>query len=506
MQPEMLVHMIILHMTKGYNSSIIMRREKVGSRKMGLFDEIKTDIDVNNNESDSSDLPFMSIGEKNYKVVIENAEKKLEDICMTKATDIYGDVIPKFVLDRLGEEICMINKNGYACIYLVASDLAKYSRGEGYPVTCRGTLASSLVTFLCGISEVNPLPAHYYCPNCHHFELAKPVDSDDRLCGYELMAKKCPECSYIMQSDGADIMHEINMGIYMDKEPSVFLNFAPEIRSDIVKYIALKYSNCQVFIGGTKIEKEDGIVKRGVHPGAVYIVPGGVDISLYTTMREPRKDNDYLGLPISEENYLKLDEHFKSYSILTQPELGMLHDLENDTGFKYSDIPLNDNDVIRAFTDMPNLFMEKFSELYCNAVSILEPKCFSDIVKIEGLVHCSGNWEANICEVIRDYSIDDIIVSRDDILHYLLSKDISKSEAYLIMSYISKGKGLTDDVITIMKKAGVPRDYIVRCKHILYLYPLSQLIDYTLVNWRLAYYFLNYPDAYKNTYIRHLGE
>ena len=473
---------------------------------MGLFDEIKTDIDVENKETEDSDYPFMSFKEKNHKVVIENAEKKLEDICMSKATDIYGDVIPKTVLDRLGEELCMINKNGYASIYLVASDLANYSRGAGYPVTCRGTLASSLVTFLCGISEVNPLPAHYYCPNCHHFELAKPVDSNDRLCGYELMAKKCPECSYIMQSDGADIMQEINMGIHMDKEPSVFLNFAPEIRGDVAKHIAMNYSNSQVFRGGTKIEKEDGTIKRGVHPGAVYIVPGGVDISLYTTMRESKMDNDDLGLPVSEENYLKLDEHFKSYSILTQPELAMLHDLENDTGFKYSDIPLNDNDVIRAFRDMPNLFMEKFSELYRNAVSILEPKCFSDIVKIEGLVHCSGNWKANICEVIRGYSIDDIIASRDDILLYLLSKDISKSEAYLIMSYISKGKGLTDDSINIMKKAGVTRDYIERCKHIQYLYPLSQLVDYTLVNWRLAYYFLHFPDAYKKAYIRHFGE
>ena len=223
-------------------------------------------------------------------------------------------------------------------------------------------------------------------------------------------------------------------------------------------------------------------------------------------MREPNQNNDNLNLCISEEDYHRLDEHFKSYGVLTQPELGMLYNLEHDTGFKYSDISLNDNDVIRAFTDMPNLFMEKFSELYRNAVSILEPKCFSDIVKIEGLVHCSGNWKANVCEVIRGYSIDDIISSRDDILQYLLSKDISKSEAYLIMSYISKGKGLTDDTIDIMKQAGVTRDYIERCKYIQYLYPLSQLIDYTLVNWRLAYYFLNYPDAYKRTYIRHFGE
>ena len=473
---------------------------------MGSFDEIKTDIDVNNNETDNSDMPFMSFKEKNYKVVIENAEKKLEDICMTKAIEIYGDIIPKTVLDRLGDELCIINKNEYASIYLVASDLANYSRGEGYPVTCRGTLASSLVTFLCGISEVNPLPAHYYCPKCHHFELATSAKDNYRLCGYDLTTKNCPQCSHVMKSDGVDIMPEINMGIHLDKEPSVFLNFAPEIRSEVVKYIAMNYSNSQVFRGGTKIEKEDGTIKRGVHPGAVYIVPGGVDISLYTTMRESKMDNDDLGLPVSEENYLKLDEHFKSYSILTQPELGMLHDLENDTGFKYRDIPLNDNDVIRAFRDMPNLFMEKFSELYRNAVSILEPKCFSDIVKIEGLVQCSGNWKANICEVIRGYSIDDIIASRDDILLYLLSKDISKSEAYLIMSYISKGKGLTDDSINIMKKAGVTRDYIERCKQIQYLYPLSQLIDYSLVNWRLAYYYLHYPDAYKKAYIRHLGE
>lgn len=441
---------------------------------------------------------------KKYHFEMPAADYILKIRCANKAAALYGDPIPLPILDRMTVEVSAIRVNKHATHYLIASELAKYSTEKGYLVSTRGMLPSSLVSFLSGISNVNPLPAHYSCPQCHHFEMIENDGNNHRICGHDLPDKACPECGTLMQADGADIRSEINMGLDFDKEPDITLNFAPHIYREIIEHIKAEFSRNQIFRAGVKVVLPDGTIRKNIHPGGIYIVPGSVDVSDITALREHEPEDEINlddGLLITEEHYNNIDDKLKKYDILTLPELGMLHDLEENTGFKLSYIRFTDASVLEAFRDVDNYYMKRFGELYRQVVQKVEPQSFSDPARIDGLIHGVGTWADNGEQLINNgIGIRDIISSRDDVMQYLMSKGISRSVSYRAMHHVRGGKGLTQEMTEQMKSAGIPDWYIESCNKIQYAYPWGQCVEYTIINWRLAYYWLHYPKIYRKTY------
>ena len=204
---------------------------------------------------------------------------------------------------------------------------------------------------------------------------------------------------------------------------------------------------------------------------------------------------------ITEEDFHNVDKKLKRYDILVNQELGLLHDLESKTGFSPNKIKTNDIEVLSVFIKTNNFFMQHFPELYRKAIDEANPQCFSDLARIDGLMHGVHTWIGNGEELIRSgIELKDIISTRDDILSFLVNKGFDKSEAYSIMQNVKIDKGLTQEMIQKMESAGVPNWYIESCNKIMYVLPLSHCLEYTLVNWKLAYYWLHYPDIYKSIY------
>lgn len=448
---------------------------------------------TNNNPKCTGETKLLN--RQKYRIELPGADNALEACCVKAAAALYGNPVPSPVLDRMTAELNAIQANQYASHYLIASELAQYSVAKGYPVTNRGMLPSSLVTYLSGISDVNPLPAHYRCPKCHCAEFIKKEDHY-RLCGYDLPDRQCPHCGALMIADGADILSEVNMGLELGREPDITLNFAPEIRFEIIAFIKERLSKEQVFRAGVCVETSDGSIRKSVHPGGIYIVPADVDISEITALRECEPDDEFQ-LKISEADYNTIDDKLKKYDILTQQELGMLHDLELKTGYAHRDISLNDRSVLQVFSDDANSFMTQFPEIFRKVIRMSDPQCFSDLARVEGLLYGAGTWTDNGESLLETgISIKDIISCRDDVFQFLMHKGIRKEESYRAMRRIRAGKGLTQDLILLMESVGIPEWYMDSCNKIQYLYPWSQCVEYTTVKWKLAYYWLHYLDAY----------
>lgn len=227
-------------------------------------------------------------------------------------------------------------------------------------------------------------------------------------------------------------------------------------------------------------------------------------------MREHEPEDEFDpddGMLITEEDYHSIDNKLKKYDILTLPELGMLHDLEEETGFKLSDIRFNDALVLEAFRDVDNYYMKRFGELYRQVVQQVEPQSFSDLARIDGLIHGVGTWADNGEELInKGIDIKDIISCRDDVMQYLMSKGVSREVSYKAMLRVRGGKGLTQEMTEQMKAAGIPDWYIESCNKIQYVYPWAQCLEYAIINWRLAYYWLHYPEVYRKAYEKHFTD
>lgn len=434
-----------------------------------------------------------------YRIVLPNADNELKKRCLAAAVEKYGEMLPEVVMERLSVELNAVKENGYASHYLIGSMMAEKSKENGYRAITRGLLGSAFMAYLCGISVVNPLPAHYWCPDCHYFELA---DADHRTMGYDLPGKKCPQCGAGMRGEGANIEPEILMGIKLDREPDIILNVASEIRPVLIEYIKGVFGEDCVYRAGVKVFLDDGSIRRNVHPGGVFIVPTDVDISEITGLRDEIPEDDFC-LKVTEEDCHKIDGVLKKYDILTLPELGMLKKLEDKTGFHSDDIGTNDEEVMsvfqrEAFSFLPGHKRDTGESITDKAVRISRPRCFSELVKLTAMMHGVGTWKDNGEQLIQSgKSLRECIACRDDIMQDLISTGMVRKRAYEIMDRVRKGKGVTDEMSWDMHLSGVSDWYINSCTKITYLYPKAHAADYMLLYWKLAYYKLHYPDEYR---------
>ena len=482
--------------------------------------------------------------------VIEDSDKTLTKICYDKAHEIYGPDLPEIVEARLQKELHSIITNGFAVMYIIAQKLVWKSVEDGYLVGSRGSVGSSFVATMAGITEINPLSPHYYCSKCHYVDFEEDdVKAYAGKAGVDMPDKKCPVCGEMLHKDGFDIPFETFLGFKGDKEPDIDLNFSGEYQSKAHKYTEVIFGAGQTFRAGTiatlaektafgyvknyfeergrhrrKSEMErlaEGItgVRRstGQHPGGIVVLPFGQDINSFTPVQHPANDME-TDIVTTHFDYHSIDHNLLKLDILGHDDPTMIRMLQDLTGVDPLTIPLDGADVMSLFqntdalgvtpdqiggTKLGILGIPEFGTDFAMQMVIdAQPKAFSDLVRISGLSHGTDVWLGNAKDLIMSgtATISTAICTRDDIMTYLIQMGVESSLAFTIMESVRKGKGLKDDWIAAMKEKDVPDWYIDSCKKIKYMFPKAHAAAYVMMAWRIAYCKINYPLAYYGAY------
>lgn len=481
--------------------------------------------------------------------VIENSDVTLRKICYDKAHSMYGDPLPEIVEERLEHELTSIIKNGFAVMYIIAQKLVWKSNEDGYLVGSRGSVGSSFVATMSGITEVNPLPAHYYCTECHFsdFDSEEVAASQKQgLSGCDMPDRACPNCGKKMVKDGHDIPFETFLGFYGDKEPDIDLNFSSEYQAKAHDYTEVIFGKGQTFRAGTitgvaektaygyvqKYNEEHGItnmrraeieriakgcegVRRstGQHPGGIVVLPIGHEIYKFTPVQRPA--NDMTTKTVTTHfDYHSIDHNLLKLDILGHDDPTMIRRLEDLTGIDVKTIPLDDERVISLFSSTEALGIrpediggcdlgclglpELGTDFVMQMLRDTKPKNFTDMIRISGLSHGTDVWSNNVQVLIQEgkCTLSNAISTRDGIMTFLINQGIENGLAFKIMESVRKGKGLTPEMEDVMIEKGIPDWYIWSCKRIKYMFPKAHACAYIMMACRVGYFKIYYPLAY----------
>ncbi len=482
--------------------------------------------------------------------VIEDSDRQLTEICYNRAHELYGETLPKIVEDRLEKELHSIISNGFAVMYIIAQKLVWKSVEDGYLVGSRGSVGSSFVANMAGITEVNSLSPHYLCPKCHYYDFdSEEVKAYGGGAGCDMPDKDCPVCGTPLRKEGFDIPFETFLGFKGDKEPDIDLNFSGEYQSKAHKYTEVIFGSGQTYRAGTigtladktaygyvkNYYEERGRHKRaceinrivtgctgvrrstGQHPGGIVVLPVGEDINSFTPVQHPANDMT-TDIVTTHFDYHSIDHNLLKLDILGHDDPTMIRMLQDLTGIDPTKIPLDDKGVMSLFQDTSALGItpeqiggcklgclgvpEFGTEFVIQMVIDAKPKCFTDLVRISGLSHGTDVWLGNAQTLIEEgkATISTAICCRDDIMIYLMQQGVEPSLSFTIMESVRKGKGLKEEWIKAMKDQGVPDWYIGSCKKIKYMFPKAHAAAYVMMAWRIAYCKINYPLAYYAAY------
>ncbi len=484
--------------------------------------------------------------------VIENSDQQLTDICYRKAHEMYGDELPDIVEARLKRELNSIISNGFAVMYIIAQKLVWKSVEDGYLVGSRGSVGSSFVATMAGITEVNPLSPHYYCKNRHYSDFySEDVRKFAGMAGCDMPDKYCPVCGEKLIKDGFDIPFETFLGFKGNKEPDIDLNFSGEYQSKAHKYTEVIFGYGQTFRAGTigtladktafgyvrNYYEERGKHKRtseinrivegcvgvrrttGQHPGGIVVLPVGEEINSFTPVQHPANDMT-TDTVTTHFDYHSIDHNLLKLDILGHDDPTMIRMLQDLTGIDPTTIPLDDREVMSLFQNTSALGItsediggcrlgclgipEFGTDFAMQMVIDAQPKYFSDLVRISGLSHGTDVWLGNAQTLIQEgkATISTAICTRDDIMTYLIGMGLDSEESFKIMEAVRKGTvakgkcGNWAEWKQDMLDHDVPDWYVWSCEKIQYMFPKAHAAAYVMMGWRIAYCKINYPLAY----------
>ena len=479
---------------------------------------------------------------------IEGADDALRSICFERAHRQYGNPLPKAIEVRLTKELDGIIKSGYGVIYYITSKIIRQANDRGFIVGSRGSVGSSFAATMAGITEVNPLPPHYYCPSCQHSEFDVPAKIKS---GFDLPLKLCPVCGHELHGDGQNIPFATFLGFNANKVPDIDLNFPRDYQSIAHEATKELLGEHQVYRAGTietvaektafgyvrgyfeslgqdpdKVpqahiaalaHRAQGVRRTsGQHPGGIVVVPKEFSVYDFSPIQRPA-DNQDTDIITTHFAFEALHDSLLKFDMLGHVDPLALKMNADLVGIPLSDIPLNDEKTLRCFAseDVLNR-QEKYLEVANGAMglpefgtqlgmdilNVIKPKTFNDLVIISGLAHGTDVFNGNARTLIQDKiaTVDEVIAVRDDIMTYLISKGIDDLVAFKIMEDVRKGKKLTADYEALMRSVNVPEFYIKSCNKIQYLFPKAHAAAYVTMAVRAAYFKVHHPLAYYATY------
>ncbi|MCR5486935.1 MAG: PolC-type DNA polymerase III [Lachnospiraceae bacterium] len=483
---------------------------------------------------------------------LPGSDEELRRICYERAAEIYGEELPVQVKDRLDTELNSIISHGYADLYIIAQKLVWKSNEDGYMVGSRGSVGSSFVAYLAGITEVNSLPPHYICSSCHYSDFESEVVKEctkTGTCGIDMPDRNCPVCGKPLQKLGFDIPFQTFLGFKGDKEPDIDLNFSSEYQSRAHKYTEEIFGKGYTFRAGTMTTLAEktafGFVKKyyesrnaykrrceieriaegctgvlkttGQHPGGIVVLPHGEEIDSFTPIQHPADKTEGSSITTHFE-YHSIEHNLLKLDILGHDDPTMIKRLKDLTGIDAETIPLDDPLVMALFQDtssigvtperidgVPNgvLGIPEFGTNFVIKMLVdAKPQNISDLVRISGLSHGTGVWIGNADELILSgtATLSTCICCRDDIMIYLIGKGMDKQLSFKTMESVRKGRGLAPEMEQAMREAEVPEWYIDSCKRISYMFPKAHAAAYVMMAWRVGWYKVHYPLQYYSAF------
>lgn len=485
---------------------------------------------------------------------IAGSSEALKKMCYEKAHKIYGNPLPQIVEDRLTEEFTSILGHGFGVLYYIAHKLVKHSNDDGYLVGSRGSVGSSFVATMSDITEVNPLPPHYVCPECQYSEFFTHGEYGG---GFDLPDKKCPHCGAELQKNGHNIPFAIFLGFDGDKVPDIDLNFSGEYHPKAHKYTEELFGKDNVFRAGTigvvkdktaygyvmkwadakGIKVNDAFVNSlvngcmgvknttGQHPGGVMVIPRDMDVHHFTPVQYPANKKD-TGIITTHFDYHSIEGRLVKLDILGHDDPTVIRMLEDMTGVDAKSIPFDDPATMSLFSStkalgltpeelgspVGSLGIPEFGTPFVRQMLVdTKPKNFSELVRISGFSHGTDVWLNNAQDLIRNkvVPLKEAVSTRDDIMNYLIQHGIKPKTSFKVMENVRKGKGIdkpnklgqkTTDYEGELREGHIPEWFIESCLKIGYLFPRAHAVAYVMMAFRIAWFKINYPLAYYAAY------
>ena len=488
---------------------------------------------------------FLPIPDELYAPMVPGADREIEEMSYRKARRLYGENLPKIVSDRLDLELKPILKHGFSALYIIAQRLVKKSNDDGYLVGSRGSVGSSFVATMIGVTEVNPLPPHYRCKHCQY---NKFITDGSVGSGFDLPSMDCPVCGTPLIKDGHNIPFAVFLGFDGDKVPDIDLNFSGDYQPVAHKYTEVLFGKMNVFRAGTIAGLQDknaygyamhyyedmGVQKgrpyiehmmrgcmgvkatTGQHAGGIMVVPRDMDVHYFTPIQRPANNMESDTLT-THFDYHSISERLVKLDILGHDDPTVIKMLEELTHRDPETIPFDDPATMSIFTSTDALgitpeelganmgtygipeFRTSFTQ---KMIDDSNPDCFADLVRISGFSHGTNVWLGNAQDLIKagTSTLKDAISARDDIMNYLMQNGIDPLLSFKTMENVRKGKGIAPDVVEKLYAGGIPEWYVESCQKIKYLFPRAHATAYVMMGYRIAFCKVHYPLAYYAAY------